>query len=219
MIQLTGDTHGELECIYQYKYSLTEKDYLVILGDFGFVWGNNTKSNLETLSKFKFTILFVDGNHEDFNQLNDFPVVEKFGAKVSQLAKNVFWLRRGEIYIIENKTFLTVGGAFSIDKANRRENISWWKEEEINFDESSYVLKQIESVKKVDYVLTHTCPTSIIEKLFGINGYKIDANSKLFQHIIDNNLLEFNHWYFGHFHENVDYQNFTCLYNHTILLN
>lgn len=48
--------------------NLTKNDYLRITGDFGFVWdGSKTDEYwLNWLNKKPYTVLFVDGNHENF---------------------------------------------------------------------------------------------------------------------------------------------------------
>lgn len=42
-----------------------------------------------------------------------------YGAKVLKVSDNVFYLKRGEIYTIEDKLFLVLGGALSDDKKYR----------------------------------------------------------------------------------------------------
>lgn len=135
MIYVTGDTHGEIgrfinekEPIYR---TLTEKDTLIICGDFGFVWYEADKKDrwqeayLETLSKLPFQTLFVDGNHENFNALNDYPVEMWNGGKVHIIKKNAFGepkvihLMRGQIFLIDGKKIFTFGGGNSIDKDSR----------------------------------------------------------------------------------------------------
>ena len=51
------------------------------------------------------------------------------GGYVHKLRHNLIHLMRGEIYIIEGKTFFTFGGGYSIDKPFRKENVSWWPAE------------------------------------------------------------------------------------------
>ena len=131
-IFITGDTHGELEINklgakqFPIGVSLSKDDYVIICGDFGLIWDNGKTDNywLEWLSVKPFTILFIDGNHENFDLLESYPVKEWNGGKVHQIKDNIFHLMRGQIFTINNKTFFTMGGATSTDK-DRRKNICW----------------------------------------------------------------------------------------------
>ena len=80
MIYATGDLHGNtLRFQPQYfpeQADMTKDDYMIVCGDFGCVW-NGDKSDdlqLDRLEALPFTILFVDGNHENFDALSEYPV-------------------------------------------------------------------------------------------------------------------------------------------------
>lgn len=62
----------------------TEDDYLIICGHVG-VCGFNPDIEKETrqiLRELPVTVLFIDGNHEHHERLNDYPVDEWMGGKV-----------------------------------------------------------------------------------------------------------------------------------------
>ena len=65
MIFVTGDTHGDISFFKNPALKkLGEKDYLIICGDFGFLWDPSNpeeQKNLEILKSKKYTICFVDG--------------------------------------------------------------------------------------------------------------------------------------------------------------
>ena len=66
---------------------------------------------------------------------------------------------RGEIYIMEGFSIFTFGGATSVDKMYRTENISWWKAENASKSEMDYGVNTLEAAHwNVDYVITHTAP-------------------------------------------------------------
>ena len=80
-LYVTGDTHGE-EGRFKYMGSeimrtLTKDDYLIICGDFGYIF-NDTYYERKFLrymaEDLPFTILWVDGNHENFDLINEYPV-------------------------------------------------------------------------------------------------------------------------------------------------
>lgn len=78
------------------------------------------------LSRKPYTILFIDGNHDNFNFWDNQPVTREWHGKVQRHPDipNAYHLMRGEIYEIDNKSIFTFGGAVSIDKSYRTENVS-----------------------------------------------------------------------------------------------
>ena len=116
------------------------------------------KSWLQKLMK-PFKILAVMGNHDNYDLIEKLPEVEMFGAKVLKVSDNVFYLKRGEVYIIEDKRFLVLGGAMSDDKAWRKAHESWWEQEEWSEEEKETCLAKIKENNNFDYVLSHTGPS------------------------------------------------------------
>ena len=126
MIYLCGDTHGinEIGKITNKAFTsgLSADDFVIVLGDFGLFWSERinellARKNIERY--FPATLLFIDGNHENFDMLDELPRERKFGGSVGVSGENIFWLRRGEIYEIAGRHFLCFGGALSVDKAHR----------------------------------------------------------------------------------------------------
>jgi predicted phosphodiesterase len=111
--------------------------------------------------KSKVPILVVPGNHENYQVITD--LTNKHGRKEPiRLYKNIWFLPRGCLTQIGNKKVLACGGAYSIDKAFRKEGISWWKEEEPNYADCQAVL----SHDKVDVVAAHTIPNMTTDQIF-----------------------------------------------------
>lgn len=97
MILVTGDTHGtidydKVDCLNKNKI-LGKNDYLIIAGDFGGVWNSYTlEESLAPYAKLPFTVLFVDGNHENFDLLNAYPVSIWNGGKIHKIKDNIIHL-------------------------------------------------------------------------------------------------------------------------------
>lgn len=130
MIFITGDTHRtDLLCIHHFcdnHPELTKDDYIIIAGDFGGVWSMDTlERDLQPFSDLPVTVLFVDGNHENFDLINSYPVEMWNGGKVHKIKPDIIHLMRGQVFEIEGKTIFTFGGATSIDKDYRVEGESW----------------------------------------------------------------------------------------------
>lgn len=130
MIYITGDTHGFLNrLLSRHKpdgSDWTADDKLIICGDFGFVFSTADESgeykddaSLDYIAEYlPQQILFVSGNHENFDRLYAYPDVPLYGGTAKEIRKDkIYLLKRGECYTIEGKTFFTFGGAFSIDRA------------------------------------------------------------------------------------------------------
>lgn len=210
-VYITGDTHCRKDASklnannFPNGECLTKNDYLIITGDFG-IWSN--QKSIDFLSwltnEKKFTTLFVEGNHEDYNYLKTFPIVPKFNSNVRQITESIFQLMRGEIYTIEGKTIFTFGGARSIDRytALRQEGIDWFPEEESSYTEEIYALDNLNKYgNKVDYIITHTCAKSTaieLSKLLGLYVDEFDNQNKFFEYLKNN--ITYTGWMFGHYH-------------------
>ncbi len=214
MIYITGDTHGEIDFDKIKNYFRTiycsEKDYLIILGDAGIIWD---KDNEDILLKYELvgpTIIFIDGNHENFDLLGTYPVVLFHNAKAHRITKNIYHILRGEILQLNDLTFLCIGGARSIDKIYRKEHISYWKDEDITLNDYNNAIKNLEKYDyKVDFVLTHCAPSSTLKKMFP--NFEEDENTKLLEKIKEKAM--FSNWYFGHYHFDKILGTSRCFYN------
>ena len=91
MIYITGDTHGTYDfanlLAFPGREKLTKNDYVIIAGDFGGVWyGGSIDEDTQNLyESMPFTVLFVDGNHENFDLLNAYPTEEWHGGKIHRI--------------------------------------------------------------------------------------------------------------------------------------
>ena len=70
---------------------------------------------LNQLECKSYTTLFVDGNHEKFDRLSDYPVDTWNRGKVHKIRPSVIHLMRGQIFEIDGKSIFTFGGASSHD--------------------------------------------------------------------------------------------------------
>ena len=174
MVYLTGDTHIPIDISklnttnFPEQKNLTRNDYVIILGDFGLYWHEDKTYQCwrQWLQKKPFTILWIDGNHENHDWIDSMPISTWHGGKVHRDG-NIIHLMRGQIFDINGKKFLTMGGAASIDKAYRTEGSSWWPQEVPSMQDIDECYDNLEKVhNKVDYVLTHTCPAHLIDPMF-----------------------------------------------------
>lgn len=202
---ITGDTHGllDLESLKKYcKMHKTENQYIVILGDCGVCFHGGykdemVKDELERLPSKG--VLWIDGNHENFDILKGYDVKEWKGGKVQYISNKIIHLMRGQVYEIDKKRVFTFGGGLSIDKMYRLEGRSWWKEEMPSKEEYEEGIKNLERVgNRVDYIFTHTAPREICKKLVK-NIYPGEEELQNYLQKISER-VEFKKWYYGHWH-------------------
>lgn len=210
MIYITGDTHGERDKINNLaiQLELQDGDYLIIAGDFGFIFNNNNYLEeliLNELSTKPFKILFADGNHECFPAIFKYPEEIWNGGRVHKIRENIYHLMRGQVFEIEGKKIFTFGGAYSVDRWFRKLNISYWDEEIPNNYEMQEAKKNLALHNhEVDYIITHTVPSSVK----WLMGYEVSMNGEEdseFTNFLDDEVrakVAYKRWFAGHFHIN-----------------
>ena len=200
LIYVTGDTHGDIGRFSdKHIRKLKKDDTLIVCGDFGFLWDGSKRerADLKRLTGKGYTIAFVDGCHENFDMLGDYPVTEWNGGKVHMIAGNIIHLMRGQVFTIEGKRIFTFGGGHSQDMEFRTDG-NWWKQEQPTEEEIS---EGIDNLRKydysVDYIITHEPPASLKECL------NVDVLQRLEMHAFFEDIIKvctYEKWYFGKCH-------------------
>lgn len=222
-----GDVHcpydmGKLSTRkFTHQKKMTKNDFIIITGDFGVIWEDKPDGAerywLKWLDSKNFTTLFVDGNHENFNRLSEYPIENFQGGKAQQISKSVWHLMRGEIYSLEGKSYFTFGGGKSHDMQYRTENKNWWKQELPTEREIHYARKNLlKKGNSVDVIITHCAPTHIQNFLWEKKNIDFsedgDLLTKYFEDVYHN--ISYKHWYFGHYHIDQEIEgNHHCVYN------
>lgn len=201
MIYITGDTHGNIDRLSNPKTKkLMPEDIVIICGDFGFIWSGDQKEQqiLNKLSKKKFTIAFVDGTHENFDLLNNYPVVNWNGGKAHKISGNIYHLMRGEVFNIGEETIFTFGGGESLNKEERIEAGKWWREELPSNDEIRYAKNNLDKINyTVDYIITHQPPLSVRSSIVG-EAYNMNSFDLFLATMSEQ--VNYKRWFFGSLH-------------------
>ena len=218
MIRITGDMHGQQARLLQLMrdYEWGTDDYLIIAGDFGFLFCGDAAEQefLDHLGKeFPATIAFVDGNHESFDLIFSYPIEEWHGGKIHRIRRNIIHFIRGQVFVIEGKKLFAMGGAYSTDRYRRQQNVSYWEEE---LPENADYIDAVKNLYKhgydVDIVVTHTAPAGIIRRM-GEHPHHGDAELTGFLDWLAWDKLNFRYWYFGHWHRDKEIdERFTALW-------
>lgn len=196
MIYITGDTHGDYDAFCARKLKgLKKGDKLIITGDFGFIWDNSPEEQkiLKKLGKKKYDILFVEGANENFERLRAYREVDLYLSKGLKIDRNIYCLKRGEIYTIDGKNIFALGGGMPPYADELTSELAMPTDEELE--------RAVENLskfgRKVDLIITHEAPASV-KKLIDPSAKINDLN--LFLDTLLHN-IRFSHWYFGSLHQ------------------
>ncbi len=226
-IYVTGDLHGDIERMRKIKKfcknnQTDSEDVMIVLGDAGLNFHQDLRDVVrkEVMRSIPIKFLFIHGNHEIRPQnLEAYKEIPLFGNKAyfEKAYPNLFFLKDGEEYLINDKRFLVLGGAYSVDKFYRLANgLTWFEDEQLPVKTQKKILKKVKG-REYDVVLSHTCPLSWQPtELFlpGLDQSKIDKRTEEWLEDIKNSIT-FQKWFFGHFHGNkkVSEEKYEMLFN------
>ena len=228
-IFVTGDIHGDVKDL-QFRSicaSLTKDDLLIILGDCAFEYTSyyhpevlsekDIKRQLWTVKNIPATIVCVQGNHETpFNQMHG-KKVSMFGTEIIE-SNGIYFVPNGSSLVINDKKFLIIGGAFSVDKDYRLSyGYPWWEHEQMSKKAQEELFKQVNG-KTFDFILTHTCPYNFRPfEMFldNLDPEKVDDSMEQFLQKIYENVV-FDKWFCGHWHTDKTVKDVTFVYNDVV---
>lgn len=220
-IFLTGDTHGNFRRIEDFcnKFSTTKNDLLIILGDAGFNFYLNYKDDMrkDFVDSLPISVLCIHGNHEERpylvqsrNQGGDkepaYQEIDFAGgtAYFEPRFASLMFAKDGEIYDLNGKKAIIIGGAYSVDKNYRLMMGYPYFESELPSKEiKQHVLDTLDKADwKVDVVLSHTVPLKyepVEWFMSGVNETKVDKSMETWLDGIEDR-LDYKAWYAGHYH-------------------
>lgn len=208
------------------QQEMTRDDFVIVCGDFG-LW-NNDKTEKWWLAAKNFTVLFVDGNHENFDRLygDEFDIVDFYGGKAHKIQDNLYHLMRGYIFNICEKKIFAFGGAQGHDIRDgimraenfpnkkalmaaynsrtkrgemlRIDHISWWHQEMPSKEEMDFRLRNLEKNSNKVDYIISHCCPQQIASLCGY--FKPDKLTEYFDRVCVK--VDFSRWFFGHYHNN-----------------
>jgi 3-oxoacid CoA-transferase subunit A len=211
MIYVTGDTHGSFERVEGFckRFETCREDILIILGDAGINFSGPRYDRLKKklLEELPITIFAIHGNHEQRPH-----TIESYREKVwnggtvyyEDEFPHILFAKDGELFNLDGKKTVVIGGAYSIDKAYRLAyGYGWWEDEQPSEEIKQYVERQLSVVNwKVDVVLSHTTPLKyepVEVFMAGIDQSKVDKSTEIWLDEIEER-LSYKKWYCGHYH-------------------
>lgn len=211
MIFITGDTHGNFERVETFcrRFETSHDDMLIILGDAGINFGGRRYDSLKKrmLESLPITIFAIHGNHEQRPY-----TIDSYKEKIwhggivfyEEEYPSILFAKDGEIFDLNGKRTVVIGGAYSIDKAMRLAyGWGWWDDEQPSDEIKKYVEQQLKkSDWKVDVVLSHTTPLKYepVEVFMpGVEQSRVDKSTEIWLDQIEDKLT-YEKWYCGHYH-------------------
>ena len=208
MIYITGDMHGDIQTFKDVMGRVTCKseNTLIVLGDLGANYYLNKidKKFKKIISEYNINLFVIRGNHDanpaNLNYMKEIKKYENIGY-IEEEYSNIFYAKNGEVYNIENNTFLVLGGAYSVDKWYRLEKgYKWFADEQMTEEEKQNFWNK--NITKVDTILSHTCPYAnrpIHLFLTQIDQSSVDNSMENFLDEVKLK-VEYKNWFFGHYH-------------------
>ena len=146
-VALLGDIHGDvryLEWALQHAAN-AGAEAMIQLGDFGFNFNDGFLSALaDVTDRYGIPMFVVRGNHDD-----------PWWFRKHQRLGDVHLIPDGFVATIGTKTVAFLGGAVSIDRDWREENVSWWKDERVNpHIVNAWAMDDV----KADVLISHESP-------------------------------------------------------------
>jgi 3-oxoacid CoA-transferase subunit A len=212
MIYITGDTHRDFTRVTAFcdRFGTTKDDTLIILGDVGinYFGGSRDHALKVFLSNLPITLLCVHGNHEQRPEPLGYEETDWNGGTVYNEPDfpALLFAKDGEVYCINDKRCIVIGGAYSVDKPIRLyHGWGWWPDEQPSAAIKERVEQRLESENwKIDVVLSHTNPSKYepVETFIqGIDQSGIDKTTEIWLGGIESR-LNYSLWYCGHYHFN-----------------
>lgn len=166
LIGIAGDWHGDQNWALARLQDFRASDVKLILhlGDFG-IWqdvdGDSYLSTMNTaLADNGQHILVTLGNHENYTMVGALVTItggQFAGWQFNPELPRILYATRGQRWEWEGVSFVSLGGANSIDRFTRQEGINWWSEEQISYGD---VMRTADG-GYADVFLSHDCPSGV----------------------------------------------------------
>lgn len=218
-IFITGDTHRNFDDIEWFcnENNTTRNDIMIIAGDAGINYFLDSSDDYikKMLQNIPITFLILHGNHEE-RAWN----IKNYKKNLYHIGNNVICALREDKYpnllflddyrelVLNDKKYLFLGGAYSVDKYYRlKKGLKWFKSEQLTEEEKETLLRYFKGCFEggqniYDYVISHTCPFKYIPTeafLPQVNQNTVDNSMEHFLDKVEQ-LVIYNKWYCGHFH-------------------
>ncbi|KHL05400.1 metallophosphoesterase [Sinomonas humi] len=170
-ILIAGDWHRDAHWAVETIKAARQQGlrHLIHLGDLGVFWPSDypelpsrtnrfgnaygfTRSLSEAVRDANIRFMFIDGNNDNHEFLAQLP--RRRGGRAEMMG--LTYLPRGTRFRLGRRRFGALGGAYSVDRRQRRHHVDWWPEEELTADDVRRL-----GDGRLDVLLTHEVPSSV----------------------------------------------------------
>ena len=212
-VYIRGDVHGDFDWLNDFceRENTTPNDVMILAGDSGLLFYGKGKTREKLLKdichRAPITLLVVRGNHDNR------PTNEDMTLRWNDLVQgncywedeypNILYAGDGEMYWMRYKSFLTIGGAYSVDKFYRLHmHWTWYPDEELTDEEMRKILDDWSGCE-ADYIITHTAPLDHEPTWLFMQGIDQSVVSKRMEKFLQRikNCVNYKCWIWGHYHD------------------
>lgn len=212
-IYVRGDVHGNFDWVKDFckRENTTTNDLMILAGDSGLLFFGKEKLRENILKNIcasaPITFLVVRGNHDNRPENegmvlrhNDFIHGDCYWEDERP---NILYAKDGGLYWMKYKFFLTIGGAYSVDKFYRlRQHWTWYPDEELTDEEMEKILFSTMG-NEIDYIISHTCPLDMEPTWLFMKNIDQTTVSKRMEKFLQRikNTTMYSCWIWGHYHD------------------
>lgn len=164
-VALAGDWHGNARWARARIAEVAGDGVALILhlGDFGIWPGASGRVYIDQLEEACTThgvgIWVTPGNHEDWGSLTRMWADPDRAGRPLHVSEHIAILPHGYRFALEGRSFVSLGGAPSVDREYRERNKDWWAEEAIGPEDVACVVDG----GYADVMLAHDAPLAPYE--------------------------------------------------------
>lgn len=170
-VAIAGDWHGNARWAIAALKALRSEDIKTVyhVGDFQFWPGRDGEKYLRAierqLSLYGMTLYVTPGNHEDYVQLQ---AKEASADGLQWFSEHIAAMPRGFRWENGGHSFVSLGGAPSINFEDLKQGINWWPEEVVTLGD----VYRLAEKGHADVMIAHDAPNGIpsLEELMRVNA-------------------------------------------------
>jgi predicted phosphodiesterase len=199
ILRIIGDVHGLL---HKYVPLAKAADYSLCVGDVGFDYSYLDRTLDPGYHKA------IGGNHDNYTSAkcekcngDGCDTCQSRGYVFSKMSSH-FLKDYGTYNVPGFEPIFYTRGAWSIDHQYRTIGITWWVDEELTRQQCENAIAEYENIKP-EFVVTHTCPASIIPYFFTPNIFGDKIQGSRTEMMLDEMYRRHQPkiWIFGHWHK------------------
>lgn len=153
------------------------------------------------------TVVFIRGNHDKPSYFTN--TEPEFDANDYP---DIWFAGEWQIFKTKFGNILCQGGAVSVDRYYRKENVTWWSDERITYADYDAIMKKFPDDIKIDIIATHTAPASFKPSFNKAQQMRWDYPGIIaacdeerkyldeFMKYLENIGKLPKYWFYGHFH-------------------